>query len=59
MTKKTIKKIIAANPSVDANATYEVLKVLRKLRRSGLPRQQYNLDIPFAKTLKASQQEQK
>lgn len=59
MTKAKIKKMISRNPSVDADAVYEVLKALRQLRQSGLARRQYNLDIPFAKRINASSEDRR
>ena len=57
MAKSKTKKLLDANPKVEAKKLYEVLHVLRKLRRSGLPKGGYDLDIPFSKRVHARQED--
>jgi len=45
-----IKKLLEANPSVNAEKLMEVLKALRELRKSGVIKtSDYDLAIPFSK----------
>jgi len=53
MPKLKIKKILAGNPRVDAKKLFEVLGVLRKLRKKGLSKNTYDLDIPFTRRVHA------
>lgn len=49
MAKSELKKMAAANPKVDEKKLFEVLSVLRKLRKKGLSTRGYELDIPFTR----------
>jgi hypothetical protein len=51
MTKQlNIKKMLEANPSVDAQKLVEVLKAVKELRKAGVINTSgYNLAIPFSK----------
>lgn len=53
MAKSDLKKHLAANPKVDEKKLYEVLRVLRKLRKRGLSKGGYELDIPYTRRVHA------
>jgi hypothetical protein len=48
--KLNVKKLLKANPSVDAKKLLEAIKLMRELKESGVvPRSGYNLALPFSK----------
>jgi hypothetical protein len=45
-----LKKMLAANRSVDAKKLVEVLRIVKELRQTGIPTVSgYNLTLPFSK----------
>jgi hypothetical protein len=52
-----IKKMLEANPSVDAKALVEVLKVIKELKQVGVVGSSgYNLALPFSKRVVQSEE---
>ena len=48
--KLNVKKLLEANPSVDADKLMETLKLIRELKKSGvIVNSGYDLAIPFSK----------
>jgi hypothetical protein len=56
MAKSDIKKLVATNPKVDEKKLYEILTVLRKLRKKGLSKSGYELDIPYTRQIKSKEE---
>jgi len=46
-----IKKILAANPGINAQQVAEALEILQKLHTSGVRLSEYNLTLPFSKSV--------
>jgi len=51
MAKMNIKKIIKANPSVDADQVGETLVIVERLRAGGFVTAPFNLIHPFSKRI--------
>jgi hypothetical protein len=48
--KLNVKKMLEANPSVDAKKLIEVLKAIKELKQAGIVgSSNYNLALPFSK----------
>ena len=47
--RMNIKKSLKTNPRVDEKTLFEFLRVLRMLRKRGLPKSGYEVGIPFSR----------